>query len=557
MIRLLATLSLLLVVTVGHAQDSDELLKKIRPIATEAIAKLAKVGYVVDPDKLKIEVLSSDETLADLRRQQVDFFGPDNFILMSAFFSGLGVIPKDDPELLAKVTLDSLLGSIQAYYQADRNALVFIDSETGDLGRALSGLSYIVTHELVHAAQDQRADLPTTLAKSHGCTDRVRVRHCLIEGEAEWVFLSTTMNEEALRALKDADLRPDMESLLSGPIAAIYQVGRVFAAHRFRAGGWAALRSSAATPPTSTEQLIHPEKLGRDLPCAVTLPKLGLTGGRDDTQGELQIFTTLMALGVRRDDAFIAATGWDGDLIRTGTTATGDKVSVWRTVWDRDIDATQFVDAMKNAKGQCRQRGRVVDWRSAMTEKDAARVEAQLAAHPAPAAVPADATSTAAAEKEWRASRPAEAAVVGKWWNHADVGLSIPILPGWETQELRGTQFLVDVANSTATFSPNIGVQILQARPGVGIDELLEATKKEFDGIPQFKLDSIRKEKVSGRDVIFYEMHGDLGQPLHFYGVMYLRGSNHAVITATTTGALWKTHKESLRKLMLSIKIED
>jgi len=118
------------------------------------------------------------------------------------------------------------------------------------------------------------------------------------------------------------------------------------------AGGGTKVVNQALTDlPTSTEQIIHPEKYPNDLPQAVDIPDLGPklgSGWSDlDVQQVGEEFLSIM-LGLRVDQgtADEAAAGWGGGIYRAWRN--GDAVAVvLSTVWDTTGDAARFADAMQ------------------------------------------------------------------------------------------------------------------------------------------------------------------------------------------------------------------
>jgi hypothetical protein len=115
-------------------------------------------------------------------------------------------------------------------------------------------------------------------------------------------------------------------------------------------GGLDAIDEAFVDLPTSTEQIIHPERYPNDAPTPVDVPELSaeLGPGWEDLDvmsiGEawLQI-----ALGLRLDgsEAGAAAAGWDGGTYRAWSNGTDTAVEL-STVWDSARDAEEFAVAM-------------------------------------------------------------------------------------------------------------------------------------------------------------------------------------------------------------------
>ncbi|TFH66889.1 MAG: hypothetical protein E4G90_01220 [Gemmatimonadales bacterium] len=152
---------------------------------------------------------------------------------------------------------------------------------------------------------------------------------------------------QSMRDLKEAP------RFLSEPLLAAYVQGGAMV-HRIKAkGGWPAVEALYGDPPRSSEQVLHPEKLGKDLPVDVRFPSLpmrlptGWTLKEEDVLGEIGIRVLLEnwrdpewpdVAGVHQ-----AAAGWGGDRYGyfTGPGGKGE-VLIWRTVWDTAEDAQEF-----------------------------------------------------------------------------------------------------------------------------------------------------------------------------------------------------------------------
>ncbi len=102
-------------------------------------------------------------------------------------------------------------------------------------------------------------------------------------------------------------------------------------------------------PPTSTKQVLHPDRFldSLDVPTRITLPKP--EGGSVVYENNLGEFETRLFLFQHLGDAGVAArgaAGWEGDRYEVVNTAQGAGLT-WLTVWDSAIDAAQFRDLME------------------------------------------------------------------------------------------------------------------------------------------------------------------------------------------------------------------
>ena len=268
-------------------------------------------------------------------------------------------------------------------------------------------LDSIIAHELAHALDDQYFDLRAAIEKAEASEndDKVSALQFVLEGGAtylmtrfqleaagadlealgpaqEWVFRQLrTMDRESL--LQSADLLKgrlgegadevkqalaalrDLPSYLFWSLHAPYLKGQ-YAIFKVKAsGGWAAVDELLRSPPASTEQMLHPEKLrgeSREMPVEVALPDLLSALGpgwrlvRANAFGELGTWILLdgrlpkkqaSPLGAAAETpAERAAAGWGGDRYAVYGAAGGETLVVWRTAWDSEKDASEFAEAL-------------------------------------------------------------------------------------------------------------------------------------------------------------------------------------------------------------------
>ena len=222
----------------------------------------------------------------------------------------------------------------------------------------------LLAHAHAHALQDQHFNLGAMDARAT-TSDGALAVEALIEGDAtlltafyryqdpaaaDWENLITLLLQ-AERASYGAELDANdaWARLQSFP----YREGRLFADALFQAGGWEALNRAYTAPPRSTEQVLHPERYlgGRDDPAYVVVPHLGAALGEGwelilrDTLGE---FVTGLYLGtlLPEERAWQAADGWGGDTFVAWEQEGGDRVRVWRTIWDSGAEAQEFERAL-------------------------------------------------------------------------------------------------------------------------------------------------------------------------------------------------------------------
>jgi hypothetical protein len=231
----------------------------------------------------------------------------------------------------------------------------------------------VLSHELRHALQDQYADVHRMLPDAVGDFDDRRMAFVsLLEGDATLVMERFLLRRLAGSALGGAgDLSqlswpmppvPGVPPVVRDQLVLPYLVGRDFARALQERGGWEALKAAWTAPPSSTEQVLHPEKFfAREAPRAVRIayaPPRGQILG-EGVLGEL-LTRTFLAAGSGEDapavpagatpppavdDVERAAAGWGGDAYRSWDVG-GRTLLVWRSEWDRVEDAREFEQAV-------------------------------------------------------------------------------------------------------------------------------------------------------------------------------------------------------------------
>jgi hypothetical protein len=269
-------------------------------------------------------------------------------------------------ELNEGVNLYAQLRSVQAesvlgFYvpgKPPRKGRLFVRSDRG-----LDPYARVVlSHELTHAVTDQHFDLTHADRLPAGeADDRATAYSGLVEGDATVMMqlyqaraLSPQEQAAADRA-GAAERTPKLDAaapIIRESLLFPYAAGSAFVRTLFQQGGWGAVNRAYRDPPTSTEQLLHPDKyLGkRDVPQDVKVPDLrGALGSgwREGTRNEWGEFDIRLLLEgtFPVTTAERTAAGWDGGELRSFEKGKGTAV-VLRTVWDSPAEALEYCTAM-------------------------------------------------------------------------------------------------------------------------------------------------------------------------------------------------------------------
>lgn len=299
------------------------------------------------PDQIRQRVL--DDFLADYTREEAD----DDARVLAL----LGLVePGYD---LWGLYVDLYEEQIAGYYDPEAKTMYVVGADWGGSER----LTY--AHEYVHALQDQVYDLRDGLDYSdEGCevdSERCAAISALIEGDATLVeeqWWRTYATEQDWQELSEAIANYSGEVFDAAPaylqddFLFPYQQGLAFVEHLFRKGGWAAVDQAYRDPPTTTEQILHPELYGRESPVPIDLPDLAaaLGGGWRELDRDVlgEWFTRLvLQQKIPEWEAADAAAGWGGDAYAALAHEDGRQALWLLTAWDRSRDAYEFTEAFQ------------------------------------------------------------------------------------------------------------------------------------------------------------------------------------------------------------------
>jgi hypothetical protein len=270
----------------------------------------------------------------------------------------------DEDQSLKDLYLDLIGSQVAGFYRPDQKTL-YVVSRSG----SINGADKITfAHEYTHALQDE--NFPGVFAEQRDLldqTDQAIARAAVYEGDATllmslWAVPNLTPAE--LQDVIAAGSDPESTEVLARtpPILVEsllfpYNSGISFVAPRQTTGGWEAVDDLYTDLPTSTEQILHPEKYeAGEEPVAVPLAEDFIARLGDgwsvqlrDTFGEFQFATWLREAGVDAAAATDAAAGWGGDRLAVATGPDGRWAVVMRSTWDSEADASAFGDAATDA----------------------------------------------------------------------------------------------------------------------------------------------------------------------------------------------------------------
>jgi hypothetical protein len=221
----------------------------------------------------------------------------------------------------------------------------------------LSGpqLREVLTHELVHALQDQHTDLQALLEDGMENDARFAAR-ATVEGQAMFATLRLLAGGRNLVSYsglwnwitgslrlgqgQSAEFR-NAPPLLREGLVAPYLYGAQFMSY------WQGTDAADSMPfgdrlPRSSEQILHPERYVRgDRPIAVRFADGAGSVITEDVVGEFEIHLLEAQLGDGVLSGTLPVLGWGGDRYRVYRSEAGPAL-VWYIVWDDAADARRF-----------------------------------------------------------------------------------------------------------------------------------------------------------------------------------------------------------------------
>jgi hypothetical protein len=273
----------------------------------------------------------------------------------SRTLAAVGLVPEGTDLLNILVSLYN--EQVAAFYVPEEHSLYTFK----DLVFSSNLDQMLLSHELTHALQDQNFDLLKFPLKVKTNDDLALATSALVEGDAtilmtRWYVENVDPSKMlgdvgAMFSQNTAKLReapPFLREMLMFP----YQEGQQFATTLYSSGGTAAIDAAFRNPPTTTKDILHPDRFlhQRATPENLDLAKLEAGDWRLIGSNTLGEFGTRFILeqGMGIYDAHVLGEGWNGDRYQVYERGTnGPTALVWATAWETEPQATEFAGAYK------------------------------------------------------------------------------------------------------------------------------------------------------------------------------------------------------------------
>jgi hypothetical protein len=321
----------------GGAEEGNA-RSQIRTI-TEQVEDIRKLEF---RSKVKVRFLRPKAVAARAARLMLADYPADVAASEGRVLAALGAIPPDtDLRQAAKELLES---QVAGFYVPAKEQLVV---PSRDPGRPLSANEKIVlAHELEHAVADQQLGLPVPERPDPSEADETLAALSVAEGDATLVMQRYALQAipifEQLTMMSDPALAQAQDALAETPHFLLQQLlfpytsGLEFDCGLYTTGGWRAVNRAYEDPPTTTAQVMFPERYAageaaievRD-PSA---PGSGWTKDMESTFGAAHLLWLFQApggdLGAALDDPEGAARAWAGGEVHLFTRGDSSAVAL-------------------------------------------------------------------------------------------------------------------------------------------------------------------------------------------------------------------------------------
>ena len=297
------------------------------------------------------QVLNRKEIKQTIAGKLSEVYSEQEFKDMTEAMAAVGLLPTGYP--LREKYIDLLGEQVAAFY--DQHAHKLFMYEDASLEQAQNRV--VLAHELTHALQDQHFGLARLPLEIKTNDDRAAAASALVEGEATLVMSEYMLKNLSKQMLKDSvvsSFTQNMKQLETAPrylremLVFPYLRGQEFCAVLFGQGSYEAVSKAYEQPPSSTAQILHPQKFlanPREEPKAIEMADTVVNGVKpiaDNCVGEMGM-RILFAEWLDASTGERAAAGWRGDryLYFAGGAL------VWKTAWANAQEAAEFFDAEK------------------------------------------------------------------------------------------------------------------------------------------------------------------------------------------------------------------
>jgi len=322
----------------------------------EITAELSRITGLKILKKVEYAPITKDEVRKFLRERLKEEMPPEEIRAEELLLKKFGFVPAGFD--LAANTVDLFTEQAAAFYDFRKKKLFELESAPGELQRLA------LVHELAHALADQHFQLEKFIRRGNSSDDNSLARMAVMEGQAAWLmseYMARRMGQSLKGSNSVAEMVRRTAELSAGQFPVFdaaplymretmlfpYTYGMLFQHMVLEKLGQEGFREVFRHPPSTAQQVLHPEKyFARLEPTSPLAPKPPrareyklLTSG---TLGEFDHRILLRQFGMEKESPGVAA-HWRGAVYhlferkdRSGT------VLSYASDWDSPEAAKDF-----------------------------------------------------------------------------------------------------------------------------------------------------------------------------------------------------------------------
>jgi len=350
-------------------------------VVARSMARVEQIRGLEFEETPPVEVISREQYQANLSEEFANLSTPDNSLHQNVKFESLFMIGESTDAV--EQQRRNLAGGVLGFYDPETGQIKIIseNTETPEMDEVT------LSQELFHALQDQRFN---TSGYNQSTREAHNARDGIIEGDGNYVDYLYQQRCESdwdcllpqnQGGLSDFDPHQGLYRITLQP----YSSGPAFVQQLHEREGWDAINDIYRNPPTSSEQVIHPDRYPDEQPTEVRIEDtsqdpwrvLELADGVDYAEfGEGGLYVALWYPGLesQRQTEIVPfqshlnfqqgsrqldpiepllyeselTEGWDGDrlvpYVTNDSYETNETGYVFETAWDSPADAREFRD---------------------------------------------------------------------------------------------------------------------------------------------------------------------------------------------------------------------
>jgi hypothetical protein len=330
--------------------------------AAKIASELAEISGLKLHRAVPCDLISKDKVNEFLKKRVKEVASPEELRAEELTLKKFGLAPPDFN--LADSTVELLTEQAAAFYDYDKKKLFVTDTTSSDSQEP------VLAHELSHAIADQNFNLGRYIRQGRKSDDGSTARLAVMEGQATWLMAEYLAHKLGQSLKKNPSLVGMMSRLgestgqfpvfdqaplyLRVTLVFPYTQGMLFQNEVIQKDGDEGFGEVFRRAPTSTQQVLHPEKYFSHLePTYPALPDphlpagyKGLVGG---TMGELD-HEVLLEQFAGKPRAEELAPHWRGSIFELRESKKASQIVLLYAVeWDTEEAARSYFDVYHEA----------------------------------------------------------------------------------------------------------------------------------------------------------------------------------------------------------------